>query len=214
MASARRGRALELQPLRSEGSGPSPHLPGAASVGLAWVRHLALVQLAVGEWGRGMPGVRPTEPWVDESQGRGWGWAVMAPLSPINSPTSSSQDSLLAWRAVRLLRAPSWLARTGSRGPSRCFLTLPSSRLAAGILCEPTAASTLTRHCRRTQGGTAVWSPTQPAPSTGMWSWSSTVSPGPRGDGGGVGDREREGSWGGRGLECLCLKELRNSMCS
>lgn len=96
MASARRGRALELQPLRSEGSGPSPHLPGAASVGLAWIRHLALVQLAVGEWGRGMPGVRPTEPWVDESQGRGWGWAVMPPpLTPSTPPPPP-------------LRAPCW----------------------------------------------------------------------------------------------------------
>lgn len=130
----------------------------------------------------------PSLGWTSLREGVGAGQSC-PPSAPINSPTSSSQGSLLAWRAVRLLRAPSWLARTGSRGPSRCFLTLPSSRLAAGILCEPTAASTLTRHCRRTQGGTAVWSPTQPAPSTGMWSWSSTVSPGPRGDGGGAGDR-------------------------
>lgn len=44
----------------------------------------------------GMPGIRPTEPWVDESQGRGWaGQSRHPPPTPANSPTSSSRSRLL-----------------------------------------------------------------------------------------------------------------------
>lgn len=115
---------------------------------------------------------------MDESQGRGLG-AGQSRHHPLPAPPPSQSNLLPAGLAGSVVSEGSLL--TGLEwacGPIWCFLTLTSSHLAAGILSEPTAVSTLTGPCRKTQGGTAVWSPTQLALSKGMWSWLSRVSPG------------------------------------
>lgn len=104
------------------------------------------------------------------------GWAIVVPLPGLQPPLDPGLSVQPApFRPEGLCGA----ARAGP-WPSRCSLALPSSPRAAGTLSERTAASTLTGRCGRTRAGTAVCSPTWPAPSTGTRSCSCRVSPGPR----------------------------------
>lgn len=129
----------------------------------------------------------------------------MSPPAPLPSRTPGlSVQPAPRWpgRQCGLWSPLGWLCVACN--PSWYFLTHTSCHLEAGILSEWTAASTLTGHCRRTRGGTAVRSPTWSALSTETWSWSCRVSPRV-----GLGTGWDEGRLMGElDLEHLCLEKL------